>query len=190
MSEERLTTAEEAVLQQQYLRALDSFEETIHSHILIENQLGDRLNYSIQAGIIILGVIAVSILALLLTLSAQINNISAVVSAMNRHFTSVAERMHHIRGHMVNMEQGISLLAQIERMTGIMDSEMAAIDADLARVRQTLGGIDDHVDKVSTYVGRISVKMDIMNNEVRTMSWEIHQLATPARTMNKLFPFP
>ncbi len=190
MGEEQLTTAEEAVLQQQYLRALDSFEETILSHIHIKNQLGNRLNYSIQAGIIILGVIAISILVLLLTLSAQINRISPVVNNMNIHFTSVAGRMHQIRGHMVNMEQGISLLAEIEHMTGIMDREMGAIDADLALVRQTLHGIDGHVDKVSTFVGRISVKMDIMNHEVHTMSWEIHQLATPARTMNKLFPFP
>jgi hypothetical protein len=61
---------EDAVLQQQFRRALSSFEGIILSQIDIKNRLGDRLNYSIQAGIIILGAIAVSILVLLLTLNA------------------------------------------------------------------------------------------------------------------------
>ncbi|MGD2083050.1 MAG: hypothetical protein PVF91_08795, partial [Chromatiales bacterium] len=65
-------STDEAILQQQYLRALSSFEGIILGQIDIKNKLGNRLNYSLRAGLIILGVIAVSILVLLLTLSTQI----------------------------------------------------------------------------------------------------------------------
>ena len=190
MPGERLTREEDAVLQQQYLRALSSFEGIILSQIDIKNKLGDRLNYSIQAGILILGAIAISILVLLLTLSAQITRISGVVHDMNLHFTSVAEQMHEIRGHMVNMEKRIALLEDIKHMTGIMDVQMAAIDADMARMRQIVGGINLHVATVRNDVGNISVNMDIMNNEVQSMSQEIHYVAKPARSLNKIFPFP
>jgi uncharacterized protein YoxC len=190
MPQARLTREEDAVLQQQYLRALSSFEGIILSQIDIKNKLGDRLNYSIRAGLIILGVIAFSILVLLLTLSAQINRISAVVNDMNLHFTSVADQMHNIRGHMVNMDQRIALLSDIDRLTGEMDGQMTAIDTDIASMREAVHGINLHVAKVRNNVGNISVNMDIMNNEVQSMSHEIHNAAKPARTINKMFPFP
>jgi uncharacterized protein YoxC len=190
MPAERLTREEDTVLQQQYLRALSSFEGIILSQIDIKNKLGDRLNYSIQAGTIILGVIAISILVLLLTLSAQINRISAVVHDMNFHFTSVAEQMHQVRGHMINMEKRIALLEDIEHMTATVDVEMKAIDADMTLMRQIMGGINRHVAKVRNDVGNISVNMDIMNSEVQSMSLEMHQVAKPARSINKIFPFP
>ena len=190
MPGERLAREEDAVLQQQYLRALSSFEGIILSQIDIKNKLGDRLNYSIQAGILILGAIAISILVLLLTLSAQITRISGVVHDMNLHFSSVAQQMHEVRGHMVNMEKRVALLEDIKQMTGVMDEEMKGVDADMSLMRRTLAGIDLHVAKVRNNVGNISVNMDIMNNEVQSMSGEMFQMAKPARSMNKIFPFP
>lgn len=186
----RLSREEDEVLQQQYLRALSSFEGIILSQIDIKNKLGDRLNYSIQAGLVILGAIALSILVLLLTLSAQINRISAVVHDMNLQFTSVAGQMHQIRGNMVSMEKQVALLKDIDRMTGVMEHEMAVIDSDMIQMREDLHGINLHVAEVRNDVGNISMNMDIMNNEVQSMSVEMHQVAKPARSMNKMFPFP
>lgn len=187
---ERLTREEDAVLQQQYLRALSSFEGIILSQIDLKNKLGDRLNYSIQAGIIILGAISISLLVLLLTLSAQINRISDVVNDMNSHFSSVAAQMHSIRGHMSRMEQHVALMDDIDGMTGIMDREIGAIGGHMDQMRQTVHGINSHVAAVRNDVGNISVNMDIMNNEVHAMSQEMHRMAKPARTMNKMIPFP
>jgi hypothetical protein len=181
---------EDAVLQQQYLRALSSFEGIILSQIDIKNKLGDRLNYSIQAGIIILGVIAVSILVLLLTLSSQITRISGVVADMNDNFTSVSSQMQQIRQHMVNMELRVALLEEIEQMTGIMDREMLVIDDDMTVMRDMVRGINAHLGSVRNDVGNIAVNMDVMNNEVHFMGREMHRMAKPARSLNKIFPFP
>jgi len=190
MAPDHLRKEEEAVLQQQYLRALSSFEGIILSQIDIKNKLGDRLNHSTQAGVIILGVIATSILVLLLTLSAQINRISAVVDNMNAHFTSVAEQMHQVRGHMNHMQQQIALLENIQGMTGTMSETMEIIDSDMGSMRETVRGIDLHLATVRNNVGNISVNMDLMNHEVQNISQEMHHVAKPVRTMNKMFPFP
>ena len=193
MVDEQPTSArrqEQAILQQQYRRALSSFEGIILSQIDIKNKLGDRLNYSIQAGIIILGAISISILVLLLTLSAQINRISGVVVEMNTHFTSVSSQMSKIRGHMADMEKRVALLDKIDGMTAVMDREMGSIGADMSVMRRTVQGIDAHVAAVRNNVGNISVNMDLMNQEVQIMSVEMLQVSKPARTMNKMFPFP
>lgn len=189
MAEERLTREEDVALQQQYLRALSSFEGIILSQIDIKNKLGARLNYSIQAGIIILGAIAISIFVLLLTLSAQITRISAVVTDMNVHLTSVSQRMHRIRGHMLNMEQRVALLEDIQGMTGTMSDAMELIDSDMTAMGEAVRGINRHLARVYNNVGNISVNMDIMNHEVQAISREMHHVAKPARSMNKMFPF-
>lgn len=181
---------DDAILHQQYRRALSSFEGIILSQIDIKNRLGDRLNYSIQAGITILFALAISILVLLLTLSTQVNRISAVVAEMNNHFTSVSRQMHQIRGHMAAMDHRVGLLEEMEQRTALMDREMGAIGADMGRMSAMVSGIDAHVAEVRDRVGNISVNMDLMNNEVQSMTGEMQRMSRPARSMNKMFPFP
>ena len=88
-----INSEDDELLQQQYLRALTSFEAMQLSQIDVRNKLANRLNNSIRAGLAILGAIAFSILILLLTLTTQLSRISDVVFNMNTHFRSVTENM-------------------------------------------------------------------------------------------------
>lgn len=183
-------STDEAVLHQQYLRSLSSFEGIILSQIDIKNKLGDRLNYSIRTGLIILGVIAFSILVLMLALSAQVNKISGVVGDMNAHFSSVADQMNQVRIHMIAMEQRVGLLENMDANTAAMDKDMIGIKAELSGMQQSFDGIRQHVTAVRSEMGSIALTMDRMNVEVQAMSQDMHRMAKPARTMNKMFPFP
>jgi hypothetical protein len=181
---------DEAILHQQYRRALSSFEGIILSQIDIKNRLGDRLNYSIQAGILILGAISVSISVLLFTLTSQITRISGVVDQMNTHFLSVADQMNRIKHHMGSMEKQVALLESVESRTALMDREMGTIRGDMDRMRANVDGIDNYLAAVRTHVGNISVNIDLMNLEVQAMSAEMLDVSRPARTINRIMPFP
>jgi len=181
---------EDVILEQQFRRALSSFEGIILSQIDIKNRLGDRLNYSIQAGIIVLGLIAVSILVLLLTLSSQITRISGVVAEMNKHFISVSDQMHRIEGHMRSMEERVALLSSVEARMALMDREMASIQRDMDGMHGSVDGIDTALSAVRTNVRNISINVDLMNLEVQTMSGQMIDMSRPARTMNRMIPFP
>ena len=183
-------STDEAVLQQQYLRALSSFEGIILSQIDIKNKLGDRLNYSIRTGLIILGVIAVSILVLLLTLTSQINRISGVVGDMNSHFTSVGDQMNQVRLHMIAMERQMALLNPMSQNTASMDQDMTAMETQLSAMEQSFEGIRQHVTAVRATLGTMTLTMDRMNAEVQAMSHDMSRMAQPARSFNKMFPFP
>ena len=183
-------SSDEAVLQQQYLRALSSFEGIVLSQIDIKNKLGDRLNYSIRTGLIILGAIAFSILVLLLTLSSQINRISGVVNDMNINFREVADHMNEVRLHMTTMEQRVALLEQIQAQTASMDRDMQQIQADTRAIGGHLDGVRQHVTNVRSDIGNVAITMDRMNVEVQAMSQDMHRMAKPARSLNKMFPFP
>lgn len=193
MAEEQLNakaSSDEAVLQQQYLRALSSFEGIVLSQIDVKNKLGDRLNYSIRTGLIILIVIAFSILVLLLTLSSQINRISGVVGNMNTHFTAVSGRMDQITLHMASMERQVALLDTIDDNTTIMQREMVVITNDMDSMYASVSDISTQMSGTQASVGSIALTINLMNLEVQAMSNEMHRMAKPARTINKLFPFP
>ncbi len=191
MTEEPLVkvSTEEAVMRQQYLRSLSSFEGIILSQIKVKNKLGDRLNLSIRTGLVILTFIAVSILVLLLMLSIQMSRISGIVIDMNSHFTSIATKMERITTNMGHMEHQVSQMEAISTHTEVMKTEMLAINGNMGSMDQSVTGITTDISDVSNRVGNIALTIHNMNNEVQAMSHEMHRMAKPARSINRMFPF-
>jgi len=185
-----INSEDDALLQQQYLRALTSFEAIELSQIEVRNKLANRLNNSIRAGLAILGAIAFSILILMLTLTTQLSRISDVVSNMNIHFGSVSENMDNIRVHMDSMEQQVALIEAIDGHISVMDGEMTSINGDMNAMRSAVGGIRGNLSGVRDRVGSIALNVDRMNMEMQAMSQEIHRMGKPARSMDNMFPFP
>lgn len=181
---------QDQILQQQYKRALSSFEGIILSQIEVKNRLGDRLNYSIRTGIIILAIIAISILILLLSLSSQVNRIANVVGEMNTHFTAISQKMDRIKGHMNSMEQQVALVRNIADQVVIMDEQMERITGDMTTMQGQVDGIRSNLATVRTRVGGMALSVDQINLELQGMTQEMHRMGKPARTMHKMFPFP
>ncbi|TVO77856.1 translation initiation factor 2 [Sedimenticola selenatireducens] len=193
MAEENNTTpssTDDTVLQQQFMRAVSSFEGIMLSQINIKNKLANRLNYGIGTGLVILGLIAASILILLLTLSSQINRISDVVTEMNRDFSVVSARMAHINSAVASMEQRVALLQGMDQHTEVMNQEMTGIATDLETMRTSVEQISGHLNTVRGNVDNISTIMNHMDNEVSGMGLEMHRMGQPARSFNKMIPFP
>ena len=184
------TAVDDAILQQQYRRALSSFEGIILSEIELTNRLSTRLNYGIQAGTFILAAISISLSLLLFTLTSQVSRISSVVEGMKVHFISVSEQMNAISGHMNAIESRMALLEAVDQRTALMDVEMSNILTDMNDMRANVTGIDDYLATVRTHISNVSFNMDLMNNEVQIMSIELGRMAKPMRNMNKMFPFP
>lgn len=180
---------QEDILQQQYLRALSSFEGIVLSQIDMKNRLGDRLNYSIRSGIIILGVMAMSILILLLSLSSQINRIADVVGEMNDHFHSISQKMDQVRGHMQSMEKKVALIQGMGEQVAVMDGEIKGITQDMDTMRGSVDGIRGNLATVRERVTNMSMSVDFINLELQGMTQEMHRMGKPVRALNKMFPF-
>lgn len=184
------TAVDDAILQQQYRRALSTFEGIILSEIELTNRLSTRLNYGIQAGTFILAAISISLSLLLFTLTSQVSRISNVVEGMKEHFISVSQQMNAISGHMNAIESRVALLEAVDQRTALMDVEMSNILTDMNDMRANVAGIDDYLATVRNHISNVSFNMDLMNNEVQIMSIELGRMAKPMRNMNKIFPFP
>lgn len=176
------------VSNQQLVRAARSFEAILVSQIEIQDKLGDDLKASIRVGMIVLGLIAVSILILLLTLSSQINRISGVVSEMNTNFNAVTLHMDQMSISIDSMAQRVALLELMDKQMEIMDVEMNSMLDDILVMKSTMNNITSHVSSMRQNVTNMSISMDNVNNEVQMMSMDMSHMSQPARTINKMFP--
>ncbi len=182
--------SDDGISEEQFLRAARSFEAIIVSQIQMKDKLGNDLKSSIRVGMVVLGLIAVSILILLLTLSAQINRISAVVADMNINFTLIDTQMGQMSSSIDSMVHRVALLELIDQQTGTMDREMNNITADLEAMRTIVASIGSHVYTLTGNVESISASVSQMDDQVHLMSIDMQRMATPARSMEKMFPFP
>ena len=183
-------SSDEQILQQQYLRAMSSFEGIVLNQIDVKNKLGDKLVWSIRAGLVILSIIAFSILVLLLTLSSQVNRISEVVGAMNTHFSSVALRMSEISDDMGSMQQQVARMEEMAGYTSVMREEVQSIGESTGEIGGSVTSIGQQMTGTRNNVQNIAVTMNAINHEVQGMSAEMHRMAKPARALNQIFPFP
>lgn len=183
-------SSDEQILQQQYLRAMSSFEGIVLNQIDVKNKLGNKLAWSVRAGLAILSLIAFSILILLLTLSAQVNRISAVVGAMNTHFSSVALRMSEISDDFGSMQQQVALMDEMVDYTAVMQQEVQTIVESTGEIESSVVSIGEQMTGTRNNVQNIAGTMNAINLEVQGMSVEMHRMGKPARALNNMFPFP
>ncbi len=183
-------SSDELVLQQQYLRAMSSFEGIILGQMQVKSDLSNRLNTSIKAGLVILSIVALSIMSLLIMLSTQVTRISDAVGSMNSHFTSVSRKMNHIQDSVMAMETQIGLLPDIEQYTTIMNQEMGTITLNIHAMEASVGNINQQFNDMRYMIDEISTSIRYMNGEVQVINHEMNRMSEPAKTFNKFFPLP
>jgi len=188
--EDPKASSDESVLHAQYLRSLSSFEGIMLAQIELKTQLSHRLNWTIRAGLILLGVIAFSILILLLTLSSQINRISGVVVNINGHFEAITNRMDRVSLAMGSMEKQVALMGAIDASTVTMDKEMQTMQEQMRHMGGNVAGIRNELALVKDDMAAISGTIGGMNAEVEVMGREMRHMSKPARSLNRIFPFP
>ncbi len=191
MSEEsapREIKTPEEITDEHFMRAARSLEAILLSYMEIQDKLGDDLKSSIRFGMVILGLIAISILVLLLTLSSQINHISAAVGEMNKNFTSITLQMDQMSDDIDSMGRRVALLEGMDGQIDGMRRNMTHITSSMKVMRKTVGGISQYVGSVRKDVDAMSASIGRMDAEVQGMAREMQHMSRPARTLNKMFP--
>ncbi len=186
-SSSEIKTPEE-ITDEHFVRAARSLEAILLSYMEIQDKLGDDLKSAIRFGMVILGLIAISILVLLLTLSSQINHISAAVGEMNKNFTSITLQMDQMSDDIDSMGKRVALLEGMDGQIDGMRRNMTHITASMKTMRATVGGISEYVGSVRKDVDAMSASIGRMDAEVQGMAREMQHMSRPARTLNKMFP--
>ncbi|MBF0218703.1 MAG: hypothetical protein HQL49_04120 [Gammaproteobacteria bacterium] len=166
------------------------FDRAIRWIIKIQDRLGARIKVTIYIGLVFLVLIGVSIFFMLYTMATQVTLISQAVHGMNESFIVVTERMQQIDAVMLRMEQNVAYLPQIGREMPVMDGEMREITERVESIRQELSTITNELASLRQQSDTMSVTAQNMDQSVQQMNREVARMAQPARSVNKIFPFP
>jgi methyl-accepting chemotaxis protein len=98
--------------------------------------------------------------------------------------------MDEITRDMGSMEQQVAMMQPMSEITASMTREIAGISANTGEIENSMLSIGQQMAGTRNNVESIAMTMQAMNAEVQAMSAEMHRMAKPARTLNRMFPFP
>ena len=191
MSEEKITESELDRQNYEELRsAIRHFDRVIRAQMKIQGSQGDRVNNSIRAGMLFLVLIGISIFVILVSMVTQVKQISESVTKMDASFGQVKVQMIKVDELMTHMEVNVSSMASIDRVMQSMDAEMLAMTQKIGNMQQDVGAMSNELTVIRQQGDSMTHTAGVMDMEIYKMNQEVSRMATPARSINKMFPIP
>ncbi|MBF0470574.1 MAG: hypothetical protein HQL48_04290, partial [Gammaproteobacteria bacterium] len=129
-------------------------------------------------GMVILGVVGISIFLLLYSLTTQVGLMLEGVEAMNRHFAAVEQSMGGINTTLNYMEDRLTVLHRIDGQMAVTESEVAAMGGYVAGVDGTMTGVSQRMLAMEQH-------LQTMNRELSRMQQTIGGVGTETRDMSR-----
>ena len=191
MSEEKLTDSEIEKENYEELRsAIRHFDRVIRAQMKIQGMQGDRIKNSIRAGMLFLVLIGISIFVILMSMVTQVEQISEAVTTMDDSFDQVRDQMVRVDALMTNMEVNVSSIESVDRVMQSMDVEMHAMTERIGNMQQEVSSMSHEVAVLRQQADAMTHTAGVMDMEIFKMNREVNRMATPARSINKMFPLP
>lgn len=170
--------------------AIRHFDRVIRSQIVIQGRQGDRIKNSIRAGMLFLVLIAISIFVILYTMVTQVNLISEAVVRMDNSFDEVRTQMVKVDGLMTKMEQNVLYMESVSTVMQNMDGEMGKMTHQMQQMQTEVESMKVEVAVIRQQADTMTHTAGVMDREIYRMNQDINRMATPARSMNNMFPMP
>lgn len=170
--------------------AIRHFDRVIRSQIVIQARQGDRIKNSIRAGMLFLVLIGISIFIILYTMVTQVNLISAAVVRMDQSFDEVRVQMVKVDELMTGMEKNVLYMDAVSTVMQNIDVEMGQMTRQMQQMQTEVDAMKSEVTVIRQQADVMTRTTGVMDQEIYRMNQDMNRLATPARSMNKMFPMP
>ena len=142
-----------------------------------------RLNSTVRAGMIILGIVGFSIFLLLYSLSSQVGHMQVGVQQMTHHFQQVEANMRQVSEILGNIEARVALMDAIEddmhRVQGISGS----LQKNMANIDVKMTEINRHMQRMQQHMQVVNGQMANMQVAVGGVTRETHRISKPANIL-------
>ena len=139
-----------------------------------------RLNSTVRAGMIILGIVGFSIFLLLYSLSSQVGHMQVGVQQMTQHFAQVEQNMRRVSEILSHIEKRVALMSAIE-------DDMQQVQHSSGSMQQGMSQIRGKMNEVTQRMQRMQQHMQVVNGQLANMqvavggvTRETHRISRPA----------
>ena len=167
----------------------NGFNHLLDQQFAMHLRVARRTTALVRYGMVSLGVIGISMLLLLLTLSWRIKPMITAVGKMNNDFTLIAEDMTVMKTAVLDMHSQVAempiMAAEMERMRGNVQD----IASSMHLLSQRMGNLDTNMASITQGVTRMAGSFGVMNQTVGVMGSDVNTLSGPMRVFNWMTPF-
>ncbi len=142
-----------------------------------------RLNSTVRVGMIILGVVGISIFLLLFSLSSQVGHMNEGVKQMTHNFAEVEQNMQRINGILLHMETRVALMDTLEQDMRQAHATTQSLNQGIATIQNSMGEVSLHMNQLQQRMQAVNYRLDGMQAEVSGIGLETHRISKP---MHKL----
>lgn len=169
-----------ALLDDQLLQALESFEQIMSHRNEMYLRLSHRVRYTVRGGMAVFATIGVAMFVLLATLVMQVDHARESSRLLARHVSVMAGDMEQIETSVHDMEgrmhQFVSIGDYMHVMTdqtGVISAGMEDMDANMAVIKRQMTSINGRLGRITRHTGA-------MGHAVNGMGRSMNDMARPA----------
>ncbi len=178
--------ADQQKLEEMAAKFKDIFEQRFSMHLRVAR----RTTALIRIGMFSLGVIAVSMLLLVLTLTYQIKPMIDAVITMNQHFTSIADNMMVMRDAIREMEANVANMPVMATEMNNMQASVGEMTESMNNLARRMNTLDTNMAGITQSVARMTGTFAVMNQTVGAMEYDVNRMSGPMRAFNSFNPLP
>lgn len=142
-----------------------------------------RLNSTVRVGMIILGVVGLSIFLLLYSLSSQVGHMQIGVQQMNAHFQVVEQNMHKVNEILKKIESRVAVMSAIEQDMQQAQKTTGSMSEGLGGIQQAMGEVSHRMDRLQQHMQTVNGQLANMQTAVGGVTTETYQMSRPMRKL-------
>jgi hypothetical protein len=166
------------------------FRQILDQRFEMQLRVARRTTAIIRIGMISLGVMAVSMLFLVLTLTYQMTPMIAAVQTMNAHFTNISNNMVTMRDAIQEMDGNVAHMPAMATEMAQMQQSVREMTGSMDTLAQRMRNLDGNMAGITTSVGRMTSTFAVMNQTVSGMNYDVNRMSGPMKTFNSVMPLP
>lgn len=168
----------------------DHFQGILDHQFAMHLRVARRTTALIRIGLFSLGVIAVAMLLLLVTLNYQIKPMIEAVDTMHRHFSHISTDMDVMKEAILEMDANVAQMPVMAGEMGQMQGSVRDMTLTMGDLAARMRNLDTNMANITQSVGRMTATFAVMNQTVGTMGQDVNRMSGPMRAFNWMNPLP
>ncbi len=169
-----------ALLDEQLVAALRSFEQIMGHRNEMYLRLSGRVRQTVRGGMAVFALVGIAMFLLLITLVMQVNHARTSSALLAQHVSTVAGDMSRIETTVLDMEQRMQRITTIAGNMHLMTGQTGSIAGGMQTLDNSMTVIHTQMQSINQRLDRLNRHMGSMGHAVNGMGHSIHDMSRPA----------
>ncbi|WP_019626206.1 hypothetical protein [Thioalkalivibrio sp. ALJT] len=169
--------------------ALERFDRIHAMHLQGSAALAQRLNFLYRVTFLGLALLLAALFALVIVVSAQMNNMNRVISAVNNHMGEINQDMNRMLATVSRLDSNMEGMSGVVLHMDKINHSVDTISMDMFEINRHVALLDRDVEQMSTHIGDMQQSFRAVDGNMGLLADDMQRMSQPMRMFNQFNPF-